>query len=68
MIILTKKYALKYVLFFAFSINGSSNYSQNKTSISFGEFIITPIEIATIKTKLRNETISESVNIFFNSN
>jgi glyoxylase-like metal-dependent hydrolase (beta-lactamase superfamily II) len=41
-----------------------SNYSQNQTSITFGEFLVTPIEIATIKTKLRNETISEPVNIF----
>lgn len=64
MITFTNRNALKFILFLTFYMLSFSDYSQNYSSILFGKFLITPIEIATIKTKLRNETIFEPVNIF----
>ena len=64
MIVLANKSTLKFILCLAFFTDSFSNYSQNQTSVKFGEFIVTPIKIATINTKLKNEIISEPVNIF----
>lgn len=58
------KCTLKFVLFLSFCTICFSDYSQIRTPVTFGKFLITPIEIATIRTKQRSKTISEPVNIF----
>ncbi len=64
MITISYKSTLKCILGFSFSLCSLTNYSQAQASIKIGDFVITPIEIATIKTKLKTETISEPINIF----